>query len=108
MSASPPSRSTSEGEEEPIMKSDTDVARNSAVERVVTNSVRAATCGQIRRLELDCDGEVVSIRGEVDSEYLQRVAFAAAWIEARNAGGLLFGLQVAVLPPLENKRGSLT
>ena len=90
------------------MESDTDVARNSAVERVVTHSVRAATRGQIRRLEVDCDGDVVTICGEVDSYDVWWLAFHAAWIGARNAGGLLFDLQVAVLPPLENKGGSLT
>jgi hypothetical protein len=94
--------------EEPIMESDTDVATNRAVERVVIDRVRAGTRGQIRGLEVDCDGDVVTIRGEVDSWHVWWLAFDAAWIEARNAGGLLFDLQVAVLPPIENKRGSLT
>jgi hypothetical protein len=85
--------------EEPMFESETDLAKNIAVARAVIYRVRAATRGQIRGLEVDCDGEVVTIHGEVDSLDLKCLAFKAAWIEARNADGLLFDLQVEVAPP---------
>jgi hypothetical protein len=86
-----------------MLESEIDLAKNIAVARAVIYRVRAATRGKIRGLEVDCDGEVVTIHGEVDSADLQRRAFNAAWIEARNAGGLLFDLQVEVAPPPESK-----
>jgi hypothetical protein len=81
----------------------TDHARNADVARAVIDRVRAATRDQIRGLDVDCDGEVVTIRGEVDSSDLKRLAFNAAWIEARNGEGLLFDLRVEVVPPREGK-----
>jgi len=45
----------------------------------------------------------VTIRGAVDSSQLKELAFRAAVIEARNAGGLLFDLQVEVMPPPESQ-----
>jgi hypothetical protein len=82
-----------------MIEPESDVAKNSAVVRAVIDRVRAATRAQIRGLEVDCDGKVVTIRGVVDSTYLKRLAFNAARIEARKAGGLLFDLQVEVVPP---------
>jgi hypothetical protein len=84
-----------------MIKFQTDHAKNSAVARAVMGRVRAATGDQIRGLDVDCDGEVVTIRGEVDSSDLKRLAFNAAWIEARNGEGLLFDLQVEVMPQPE-------
>src|SRR5580700_393353 len=88
---------------EPMIESETDLAKNIAVARAVIYRVRAATRGQIRGLEVECDGEVVTIRGVVDSSQLKELAFKAAWIEARNADGLLFDLQVEVMPPPESQ-----
>jgi hypothetical protein len=88
---------------EPMIESETDLAKNIAVARAVIYRVRAATRGQIRGLEVECDGEVVTIRGVVDSSQLKELAFKAAWIEARNADGLLFDLQVEVVPPPESE-----
>jgi hypothetical protein len=92
----------------PMIQSETDVAKNIAVARAVIYRVRAATRGQIRGLEVECDGEVVTIRGEVDSSDLKALAFNAAWIEARNGDRLLFDLQVEVVPPAESKGVSPT
>jgi hypothetical protein len=89
--------------DEPMIESETDLAKNIAVARAVIYRVLAATRGQIRGLEVECDGEVVTIRGVVDSSQLKELAFKAAWIEARNADGLLFDLQVEVLPPPESQ-----
>jgi hypothetical protein len=89
--------------ERPMFESETDLAKNIAVARAVIYRVLAATRGQIRGLEVECDGEVLTIRGEVESSDFQRLAFNAAWIEARNAGGLLFDLQVEVVPSPESK-----
>jgi len=89
--------------DEPMIESETDLAKNIAVARAVIYRVRAATRGQIRGLEVECDGEVVTIRGVVDSSQLKEQAFKAAWIEARNADGLLFDLQVEVMPPPESQ-----
>jgi hypothetical protein len=89
--------------DEPMIESETDLAKNIAVARAVIYRVRAATRGQIRGLEVECDGEVVTIRGVVDSSQLKELAFKAAWIEARNADGLLFDLQVEVMPPPESQ-----
>jgi hypothetical protein len=88
---------------EPMIESETDLAKNIAVARAVIYRVRAATRGQIRGLEVECDGEVVTIRGVVDNSQLKELAFKAAWIEARNADGLLFDLQVEVVPPPESE-----
>jgi len=49
-----------------MIESETDHAKNAAVARAVINRVRAAIRNQIRGLDVDCDGEVVVIRGEVD------------------------------------------
>jgi hypothetical protein len=84
-----------------MIDSQTDHAKNAAVARAVIDRVRAATRDQIRGLDVDCDGEVVTIRGEVDSSDLKRLAFHAAWIEARKGEGLLFDLQVEVIPQPE-------
>jgi hypothetical protein len=89
--------------EEPMIESESDLAKNIAVARAFIYHVRAATRGQIRGLEVECDGEVGTIRGEVEGSDLKDLAFNAAWIEARNAGGLLFDLQVEVVPPPESK-----
>jgi hypothetical protein len=89
--------------DEPMIESERELAKNIAVARAFIYHVRAATRGQIRGLEVDCDGEVVTIRGEVDSSDLKALAFNAAVIEARNAGGLLFDLQVEVAPPPESQ-----
>jgi hypothetical protein len=89
--------------DEPMIESETELAKNIAVARAVIYRVRAATRGQIRGLEVECDGEVVTIRGVVDSSQLKDLAFRAAWIEARNADGLLFDLQVEVMPPPESQ-----
>ena len=86
-----------------MIESKTDHAKNTAVARAVIDRVRAATRDQIRGLDVDCDGEVVTIRGEVDSFDLKRLAFNATWIEARNGEGLLFDLQVEVIPPPEGQ-----
>jgi hypothetical protein len=91
---------------EPMIESETDLAKNIAVARAVIYRVRTATRGQIRGLEVECDGEVVTIRGVVDSSQLKELAFKAAWIEARNADGLLFDLQVEVMPPPESEGAS--
>ena len=80
-----------------MIRSETDVVKNRGIERTVSDRVRAATRGEIRELEVDCDGEVVTIRGIVSSSYLRGLAFNAAWMAARNCGGLLFDLQVEVL-----------
>lgn len=82
--------------EEPTVECDAD--KNSAVIRNAIDRVRAATRDQIHRLEVDCDGEVLTIRGEVANRDLWRLAFHAAWLEARAAQGLLFDLQVQLLP----------
>jgi hypothetical protein len=89
--------------EEPMFESESHAAKNSAVARAVIDRVRGGTRGEIRGLEVDCDGEVVTIRGEVDSFDLKRLAFNATWIEARNGEGLLFDLQVEVMSPPEGQ-----
>jgi hypothetical protein len=89
--------------EEPMIESETDLAKNMAVARAFIYHVRAATRGRIRGLEVECDGEVVTIRGEVEGSDLKGLAFNAARIEARNAGGLLFDLQVEIVPPPERQ-----
>jgi hypothetical protein len=87
----------------PMIESQTVHAKNASVARAFVDRVRAATRDQIRGLDVDCDGEVVTIRGEVDSSDLERLAFNAAWIEARNGECLLFDLQVEVIAPREGK-----
>lgn len=89
-----------------MTQSEADAAKNNAVAQAVKDRVRSATRGNIRGLEVECDGEVVTVRGEVDSSYFHRLAFNAAWFEARNAGGLLFDLQVKVIPPTQSEPDS--
>jgi hypothetical protein len=72
---------------------------NAATARAVVDRIRDETRGQIRDLEADCDGEVLTVRGEVDNLYFRQMAFIAAWIAARSAGGLLFDLKVDVVTP---------
>jgi hypothetical protein len=88
-----------------MIRSESDVVKNRGIERAVNDRVRAATRGEIRDLEVDCDGEVVTIRGKVNNSYLRGLAFNAAWMAARNSGGLLFDLQVEfVLRGIEERR----
>jgi hypothetical protein len=96
----------SPSQEETMTPSEADAAKNNAVAQAVKDRVRSATRGRIRGLEVECDGEVVTVRGEVDSSYFHRLAFNAAWFEARNAGGLLFDLQVKVIPPPQSEPDS--
>jgi hypothetical protein len=91
----------SPSQEETMRQSEADSAKNNAVAQAVKDRVRSATRGKIRGLEVECDGEV-------DSSYFHRLAFNAAWFEARNAGGLLFDLQVKVTPPPQCEPDSAT
>jgi hypothetical protein len=72
-----------------MIESETDHAKNAAVARAVFSRVRAAIRNQIRGLNVDCDGEVVAIRGEVDSFDLKRLAFNATWRGAKRRGAAL-------------------
>jgi hypothetical protein len=96
----------SRSQEEPMIQSESDRAKNKAVAQAVMDRVRSAIHGKIRGLDVECDGEVVSVLGEVDNSYLHRLAFNAAWFEARNAGGLLFDLQLQVIPPPQSEPDS--
>jgi hypothetical protein len=84
--------------EEKTVESDTDVDKGSAVMRTVIDRVHAATRGQIRDLEGDCDGRVLTIRGEVDNWDVWWLVFHAVWLDARTGEGLLFDVQVEVVP----------
>jgi hypothetical protein len=84
--------------EEPIVEIETEVDNDFAVMRAVFDRVRAATSGKIRDLEVNCDGEVLTIRGEVDDWEVWWLAFHATWVEARAGEGLLFDVQVEVVP----------
>jgi hypothetical protein len=77
---------------------DTEVDHYSAVMRAVFDRVQAATSGKIRDLEVDCDSEVLTIRGEVDDWEMWWLVFHATWVEARAGEGLLFDVQVEVVP----------
>jgi hypothetical protein len=83
--------------QEPIVESDTDVDNNSAAIQAVIDQVQAATCGEIRGLEVDCDGQVLTIRGEVDDWDVWWLVFHAVWVEAKAGEGLLFDVQVHVV-----------
>jgi hypothetical protein len=98
----------SPSQEETMTQSEADAAKNNAVAQAVMDRIRSATRGKIRGLEVECDGEVLTVRGAVDSSYLHRLAFNAGWFEARNAGGLLFDLQIKVIPPPQSEPDSPT
>jgi hypothetical protein len=81
-----------------IVESHTGVDNNSATMRAAIDRVHAATGGAIRCLEAYCDGEVLTIWGELDDWDVSWVVFHAVWVEARAGEGLLFDIQVAVVP----------
>jgi hypothetical protein len=56
--------------------------------------------GYIRFLAVECDGDVVTIRGAVSSYYLWQLGHHAARVAAKECGGLLLDFQIDVLPPL--------
>jgi hypothetical protein len=84
--------------EHSTVESEIEVHNNSAAIRAVIDRVHAATSGEIRGLEADCDGEILTIWGEVDDWEMWWLAFHAVWVEARAGAGLLFDVQVAVVP----------
>lgn len=84
---------------EPTIDRGPAIVGNAAAARAVVERIRDETNDQVRDLEADCDGEVLTVRGEVDNLYFREKAFVATWIAARSAGGLLFDLKVEVVPP---------
>jgi len=70
--------------------------------RAVVDRLRDQTRGRIRGLDVECDGDVVTIRGAVASHYLWQLGFSAARMAAQEAGGLLFDFQVVVVLPTAN------
>jgi hypothetical protein len=84
--------------EHPIVESDTEVDNNCAAIRAASDRVHAATSGKIRGLDAYCDGEVLTIWGEVDDWEMWWLVFHAVWVEARAGEGLLFDVHVAVVP----------
>jgi hypothetical protein len=68
------------------------------VVRGVVDRLRYQTQDRIGALDVACDGEVITIHGEVTNYYLWQLGFAAARYSAQKAGGLLFDYQVKVLP----------
>jgi hypothetical protein len=73
-----------------------------AIIRAVVDRLRDQTRGRIRGLDVECDGDFVTIRGAVGSHYLWQLGFSAARMAARESGGLLFDFQVVVVPPTAN------
>ncbi len=74
-----------------------EVSSDFLVRRVV-DRLRYQTQDRIGALDVACDGEVITIHGEVTTYYLWQLGFAAARYSAQKAGGLLFDYQIKVLP----------
>ena len=68
--------------------------------RLVLQVIRVQTARRLDDLQVDCDGEVISVRGRARTYHLWQLAFAAARHASRKVGGLLldFQIQRAALP----------
>jgi hypothetical protein len=66
--------------------------------RSVLQAIHLHTHRRIEKLEVDCDGEIVTVRGEAPTYYLWQLAFAAARHASRKVGGLLVDYRVRAVP----------
>lgn len=73
-------------------------AKRNRLVRAAVDALREQTRGRIGTLDIACDGDVLTIRGEVTTYYFWQLGFTAARDCAQRAGGLLFDYQVKVVP----------
>jgi hypothetical protein len=74
-------------------------AKQSRLVRAAVDALYEQTRGRIGTLDIVCDGDMLTIRGEVGTYYLWQLGFIAARNCAQRAGGLPFDYQVKVNPP---------
>jgi hypothetical protein len=66
--------------------------------RLVLQVIRVQTARRLDDLQVDCDGEVISVRGRARTYHLWQLAFAAARHASRKVGGLLLDFQIQRVP----------
>jgi hypothetical protein len=66
--------------------------------RLVSQALHVQTARRLDDLEVDCDGEVISVRGRARTYHLWQLAFAAARHASRKVGGLLLDFQIQRVP----------
>jgi len=74
-------------------------AAHGHVVREMTDAILTRIGRTIDDLSIDCDGEVVTVRGKVPTYYLWQQAFSAACHASRRLGSLLLDYQVQATPP---------
>jgi len=81
-----------------MVETDQWTAKRNRLVRAAIDALHEQTRGRIGTLEIACDGDVLTIRGEVSTYYFWQLGFTAARNCAHRAGGLLFDYQVKVVP----------
>jgi hypothetical protein len=66
--------------------------------RLVSQTIHVQTARRLDDLKVDCDGEVISVRGSARTYHLWQLAFAAARHASRKVGGLLLDFQIQSIP----------
>jgi hypothetical protein len=66
--------------------------------RAVVQAIHSQTGRRIDGLEVDCDGEIITVRGKATTYYLWQLAFGAARSASRKVGGLLLDYQIQAVP----------
>ena len=66
--------------------------------RKVLHAIRTRTGPRVNNLDVDCDGEVITVRGKVSTYYAWQLGFSAARNASSELGGLLLDYQVKAGP----------
>ena len=69
------------------------INRSEIVHRVL-HAIRTRTGPRVNNLDVDCDGDVITVRGIVNTYYAWQLGFSAARNASSELGGLLLDYQV--------------